>query len=118
MHELVHRAEEIVGEKSVAHRRAVALHCRGLYELDLDRLVEAASNYAAAGRPLPHAQASEAAGMVSADAGDRAAAQNHIADAYTAYLSLRAERDLARLRARFHAYGLPSSPRLVPPSQE
>jgi DNA-binding CsgD family transcriptional regulator len=109
--EMVRKAEEVVGEKAVAHRSAVALHCRGLYDRDVAHLVAAAAHYERAGRPLPRAQALEAAGMVCADAGDIANGRTHFTDAYTIYSDLGAEWDLARLQARFRAFGIRRGPR-------
>jgi DNA-binding CsgD family transcriptional regulator len=109
--EMVIRAEDVVGAKPVAHRRAVVLHCRGLFDRDVARLVEAAGHYATAGRPLPRAQALEAAGMVCADAGEVSVARTHFTEAFTIYSDLRAEWDLARLQARFRAHGIRRGPR-------
>jgi DNA-binding CsgD family transcriptional regulator len=110
-HSLVGRAEEIAGDTEVHHRRAVVLHCRGLVKHDADTLLDAAALYESAGRPLPRAQALEAAGMVCADAGDISAARAHFTESYTVYSDLNAEWDLARLQARFRAYGIRRGPR-------
>ena len=109
--DMVLQAEKVVGEKAVAHRRAVALYCRGIFDGDVDQLVAAAAHYEQAGRPLPRAQALEAAGMVCADAADIAAARTHFTDAYTIYSDLGAEWDLARLQAGFRAHGIRRGPR-------
>jgi DNA-binding CsgD family transcriptional regulator len=110
-HALVRRAEENAGSSPIHHRRAVVLHCRGIVERDVDTLLEAAALYERASRPLPRAQALEAAGVVCADAGDIAAARTHFTDAYTMYSDLAADWDLARLQARFRAYGIRRGPR-------
>jgi DNA-binding CsgD family transcriptional regulator len=110
-HALVERAEEGAGRSEIHHRRAVVLHCRGLVKQDGDLLVEAAELYERAGRPLPRAQALEAAGVVCADAADISAARSHFTDAFTIYSDLGAEWDLARLQARFRAFGIRRGPR-------
>jgi DNA-binding CsgD family transcriptional regulator/tetratricopeptide (TPR) repeat protein len=109
--DLVGRAETLAGTSQVHHRRAAVLHCRGLIDGDAAVLVEAAGLYAAAGRPLPQAQALEAAGVARANQGHVPAARAHFTDAYSVYSALGAEWDLARLQARFRAYGIRRGPR-------
>jgi DNA-binding CsgD family transcriptional regulator len=109
--DLVGRAEALAGTSEVHHRRAAVLHCRGLLDGDADRLLEAARLYETAGRPLPRAQALEAAGVVRADQDDVPAARTHFTDAYEVYSTLGADWDLARLQARFRAYGIRRGPR-------
>jgi DNA-binding CsgD family transcriptional regulator len=109
--ELVDRVETLAGTSEVHHRRAVALHCRGLLDSDSELLLSAAGHYASAGRPLARAQVLEAAGVVGADRGDIPTARSHFTDAYAVYAELGAEWDLARLQARFRAYGIRRGPR-------
>ncbi len=97
---------------AVPHRRAVAPHCRGLLQNDPDRLLKAAEGYRVAGRPLPRAQALEAAAIALAERGDVAAARVHFTDAYALYAKLGAEWDLARTQARFRSYGIRRGPRV------
>jgi len=74
----------------------VAMHCAGLVARDPVRLLEAARRYAEAGRPLPRAQALEAAATALAEAGDAAGARAHLDEARDLYAALGAEWDLAR----------------------
>src|SRR6266511_3347985 len=69
-------------------------------------LSKAADEYAAAGRPLPRAQALEAAAMALADAGDVTGARAHFTDAFAVYTDLGAQWDLARTQATFRSYGI------------
>jgi len=109
--DLLRRAEKGAGDSKIHHWRAVVLHCRGLVERDAGALVTAAELYELASRPLPRAQALEAAGMVCADADDIAAARTHFTGAYTVYSELAADWDVARLQARFRAHGIRRGPR-------
>jgi DNA-binding CsgD family transcriptional regulator/tetratricopeptide (TPR) repeat protein len=111
-HILVQRAELMAATSAVPHRRAVAPHCRGLLQNDPDRLLKAAEGYRVASRPLPRAQALEAAAIALAERGDVAAARVHFTDAYALYAKLGAEWDLARTQARFRSYGIRRGPRV------
>src|SRR6266511_2107890 len=73
-------------------------------------LSKAADEYAAAGRPLPRAQALEAAAMALADAGDVTGARAHFTDAFAVYTDLGAQWDLARTQATFRSYGIRRGP--------
>ncbi|GAA4462469.1 ATP-binding protein [Phytohabitans houttuyneae] len=75
---------------------AVALHAAGLVGGDPVRLGEAARRYAAAGRPLPQAQALEAAAVALAEAGDAGGARANLDAARSLYAGLGAEWDLIR----------------------
>lgn len=110
-HALALRAEAVAEPSEVFHRKAVGLHCRGLVDNDPAKLVEAAGQYEKASRPLPRAQALEAAGVAHADNGDVPAARNAFTEAYEMYSALGAAWDLARLQARFRAYGIRRGPR-------
>jgi DNA-binding NarL/FixJ family response regulator len=83
--------------------------CRGLADHDAARLLRAADRYAAAARPLLSAQALEAAagGFVG---DDRDSARAAFTRALQLYGSLGAETDIARLAARFRAYGIRRGP--------
>ncbi len=107
---LVTRAEAVAEASDVPHRRAIAPHCRGLLDNDPVQLLRAADHYRAAGRPLPRAQALEAAGVAKADCGDLAGARTHFTDAFSLYSSLGAGWDLARTQAKFRAYGIRRGP--------
>jgi DNA-binding CsgD family transcriptional regulator len=92
------------------HRTAAAQHCRGLLAADPDLLLAAADSYQHAGRPLPQAQALEAAAALLAERADRAdwagAARPPFAAAFDIYAALGADWDITRLRARFRRHGL------------
>lgn len=101
------------GESSPApHRRAVSLHCHSLLTNDPAGLLEAANGYRAAGRPLPRAQALEAAALALAERGEMAEARNLFTDAFALYAKLGAEWDLARTQATFRSYGIRRGPRV------
>ncbi|MDQ7905989.1 AAA family ATPase [Phytohabitans sp. ZYX-F-186] len=107
---LVERAESVAGDSGVPHHMAVAPHCRGLLDRDPELLLAAAEHYAAAGRPLPRAQALEAAGAALAERGDLGGARTHFTSAYGIYSELGAEWDLARTQAKFRSYGIRRGP--------
>jgi ATP/maltotriose-dependent transcriptional regulator MalT len=109
---LVQRAESMAATSPAPHRRAVAPHCRGLLDNDPERLLRAAEGYRTAGRPLPRAQALEAAAGLLAERGDVTGARIHFTDAYALYAKLGAEWDLARTQARFRSYGIRRGPRV------
>jgi DNA-binding CsgD family transcriptional regulator len=107
---LAGRVEALAAEADVPRRLANALFCRGLVERDPAMLMRAADQYAATTRPLPSAQALEAAagGFVRADDRDRARAS--FTQALETYDSLGAAADVARLAARFRAHGIRRGP--------
>ncbi|OLB65555.1 MAG: hypothetical protein AUI10_06305 [Actinobacteria bacterium 13_2_20CM_2_72_6] len=107
---IVRRAEAVARTSDGPYRRAVRAHCRGLFDGDSAMLVKAAEEYAAAGRPLPRAQALEAAAMALADAGDTAAARAPYTEAFALYTELGAHWDLARTQATFRTYGIRRGP--------
>ena len=104
------RAEELARQSDVPRRQAAAKHCRGLLENDPGELALAAEGYRAAGRPLPRAQALEAAGIALADTGNLLAARKYFTEAYDTYAALGASWDLGRLQQRFRAYGIRRGP--------
>lgn len=110
-HEFVLRAEAVADSSEVFHRKALGLHCRGLVDDDPGKLVESAELYGRAGRPLPRAQALEAAGVGFAEREDVAVARTVFTEAYEIYSALGAGWDLARLQARFRVYGIRRGPR-------
>jgi len=107
---LLARAESMAGDSGVPHHLAIAPHCRGLVDRDPELLLTAAEHYAAAGRPLPRAQALEAAGAALAGRGDQGGARTHFTSAYAIYTELGAEWDLARTQAKFRSYGIRRGP--------
>jgi len=107
---LVQHAEVVARASDAPHRQAVGPHCRGLLENDPAPLLEAADRYEAAGRPLPRAQALEAAGVALADSGDIAGARSSFTGAFSLYAALGADWDLARTQATFRAYGIRRGP--------
>lgn len=109
-HTALARAEELARLSDVPRRIAAALHCRGLLRQDPDELAAAAAGYLTAGRPLPRAQALEAAGVALAEKGDLLGARRHFTDAFAGYAALGASWDLSRLQARFRTYGIRRGP--------
>ncbi|HTF09036.1 MAG TPA: helix-turn-helix transcriptional regulator, partial [Asanoa sp.] len=109
---VVQRSAEMAQDSVGPHRRAVAQHCKSLLDNDPAGLVEAANGYREAGRPLPRAQALEAAALILADRGEMAEARNLFTDAYTLYAKMGAEWDLARTQATFRTYGIRRGPRV------
>jgi ATP/maltotriose-dependent transcriptional regulator MalT len=107
---VVSKAEAVADNSDVPHRLAIAPHCRGLLHRDPVQLVRAADHYKAAGRPLPRAQALEAAGVVLAESGDLTEARAHFTEAFGVYSELGAEWDLARTQAAFRTYGIRRGP--------
>ncbi|MFE0020978.1 AAA family ATPase [Amycolatopsis sp. NPDC059021] len=104
------RVRAMAADSAVPHRGALALYCRGLVEEDAATLVRAADGYRDAGRPLPAAKALEAAAIAFAETGDRGAARAAFTRALDLYTSLGARWDVARLRARFRAFGIRRGP--------
>jgi DNA-binding CsgD family transcriptional regulator len=104
------RAESLVHSSDQKYRHATAAHCRGLLERDPAHLIRAAEGYASVGRPLPRAQALEAAAVCFAEEGDTAAARACYNDAFAGFQELRAAWDVARIQARFRAYGIRRGP--------
>jgi ATP/maltotriose-dependent transcriptional regulator MalT len=106
------RARALAESSTIPHRPAGALFCRGLLDGDPAELLRAAERYQSAGRPLPRAQALEAAAIAFATGGDRSSAQAAFTHALDIYTSLGAGWDLARLQARFRALGIRRGPRI------
>jgi DNA-binding CsgD family transcriptional regulator/tetratricopeptide (TPR) repeat protein len=94
----------------IPHRLATALYCQGVVDGDAGALLAAAQRYADAGRPLPRAQALEAAAQVLAEADDRTAARLAFEQAVEVYEFLGAEADLNRVHAEFRAHGIRRGP--------
>jgi DNA-binding CsgD family transcriptional regulator len=103
---------ETLAATKIPHRSAGALFCRGLLRNDPTQLLRAAESYHVAGRPLPRAQALEAAATTFAAAGDRSSAQAAYTRALDVYSSLDAGWDAARLQARFRTLGIRRGPRM------
>ncbi|MFJ9778857.1 AAA family ATPase [Amycolatopsis sp. NPDC101161] len=104
------RVHAFTAGAEVPHRQALRLHCRGMTERDAAALLRAADGYRDAGRPLPRAQALEAAAAAFAEAGDRGSARAAFTHALGLFEGLGAQRDVARLRARFRALGIRRGP--------
>jgi DNA-binding CsgD family transcriptional regulator len=107
---LAGQAEALGALSAIPRRQANALYCRGLVSRDPGQLRRAAEQYSAATRPLLGAQALEAAagGLVGAD--DRDGAREAFTAALEGYGSLGAAMDVARVQARFRAYGIRRGP--------
>jgi DNA-binding CsgD family transcriptional regulator len=100
------RAAEAIAAGATPSRLAAAAYCQGLLDKDADLLLQAADGYAKAGRPLPRAQALEAAAALLAEGGGVAAARAPFVAAMGLYTELGTAWDLHRSRARFRPYGL------------
>jgi ATP/maltotriose-dependent transcriptional regulator MalT len=109
---VVQRSAAMAQASSGPHRRAVAQHCQSLLAGDPKGLLEAADGYRSAGRPLPRAQALEAAALILADRGEISEARDLFTDAYAHYAKLGAEWDLSRTQAAFRNYGIRRGPRV------
>jgi len=103
--QLTGRAEALPSQDVVPHRHGVVLHCQGLLDGDPAALEHAADRYEQAGRPLPRAQALEAAAVLLAGSGEPAAARRHGNAALRAYTALGATWDITRLRGALRARG-------------
>jgi len=99
------RAETFPGVDDIPRRQAIAAHCRGLLDADPALLLNAADRYERAGRPLPRAQALEAAAVLLAERGEAAAARRHGNVALRTYTELGAAWDITRLRGALRARG-------------
>lgn len=106
------RVHAITAGSDVPRRRALGLYCRGLVERDAATLLRAADGYRDACRPLPRAQALEAAAIAFAEAGDRGSARAAFTRALDLYSELSAQWDTARLRARFREFGIRRGPQV------
>jgi transcriptional regulator with XRE-family HTH domain/tetratricopeptide (TPR) repeat protein len=93
------RAAALAAGSQIPHREASILHCRGLLDHDATQLVAAADRYEQASRPLPRAQALEAAAGEFIRVGDREQARAAFTQAVEVYRSLGAAADVARLQA-------------------
>jgi DNA-binding CsgD family transcriptional regulator len=98
-------AEKLAEPQQTVRWPAIVTHCRGLLDGDIRLLNDAADGYLAAGRPLPRAQALEAAGALHAERGDLAGARKALAAAHDGYAALGAKWDITRVRARLHRHG-------------
>ncbi|HEY5984763.1 MAG TPA: LuxR C-terminal-related transcriptional regulator, partial [Streptosporangiaceae bacterium] len=107
---LAAHAAALAAESDIPHRQANALYCRGLLDRDATRLLTAAERYRDASRPLLSAKALEAAAEGFVSAGDRGQARAAFTSAVEIFISLGAVTDVARLQARFRAYGIRRGP--------
>jgi DNA-binding CsgD family transcriptional regulator len=105
-------AAEIADGSQIPHRQGNALYCRGVIDHDAPVLMDAASCYAGAGRPLPQARALETAAVEFIRSGDRDKARAAFTGAVEAYSALGAVADVARLQAEFRAHGIRRGPRV------
>jgi len=108
---LAGHAAALAAESEIPHRQANALYCRGLLDHDATRLLRAAERYSDASRPLLCAKALEAAAGDFVRTDDRGQARAAFMRAMEIYTSLGAAADVARLQARFRAYGIRRGPR-------
>jgi DNA-binding CsgD family transcriptional regulator len=108
---LAGQAATLAAASEIPHRQANALYCRGLLEHDATLLLAAAERYDDASRPLPRAKALEAAAEEFVGIEDRGQARAAFTRAVEVFTSLGAAADVARLQARFRAYGIRRGPR-------
>jgi DNA-binding NarL/FixJ family response regulator/tetratricopeptide (TPR) repeat protein len=107
---LAGQVEALAAGSEIPRRQADALFCRSLVDHDATQLLRAADQYGAATRPLLSAQALEAAAGDFVSADDRASARGAFTRALDLYGSLGAAADVARVQARFRAYGIRRGP--------
>lgn len=107
---LTTQVESLAAESEIPRRQANALLCRGWVDQDAAQLLRAADRYAAASRTLLSAQAMEAAAGSFVSAEDRSRARGAFTQALELYGSLGAVTDVARLQAKFRAYGIRRGP--------
>jgi DNA-binding CsgD family transcriptional regulator/tetratricopeptide (TPR) repeat protein len=108
---LTGHAAALAAGSQIPHRQANALYCRGLLDHDAAQLLEAAERYGDARRPLLSAKALEAAAGAFVRAEDRDQARAAFSRAAEIYAALGGATDVARLQARFRAYGIRRAPR-------
>jgi len=97
---VLHHAEQLARRSGGSSFQTIALHATGLVARDPVRLREAARQYGAAGRPLPQAQALEAAATALAATGDAAGARTLLDDARRLYATLGSEWGITRTAPR------------------
>jgi DNA-binding CsgD family transcriptional regulator len=107
---IAEHATALAAGSAIPNRQANALYCSGMIDHDATRLLRAADCYATAGRPLLSAKALEAAAGDFVGADDRGQARAAFTRAVELYASLGAAADVARLQARFRAYGIRRGP--------
>jgi DNA-binding CsgD family transcriptional regulator len=95
---LAGQAAVLAASSHVPHRQANASHCRGLLDHNAIELLAAADRYEQAGRPLPGAQALEAAAREFIRSDDLDQARAAFTRAVEIYDSLGAAADVARLQ--------------------
>ncbi|RJQ68875.1 LuxR family transcriptional regulator [Pseudonocardiaceae bacterium YIM PH 21723] len=105
------QAEQAAAGSELARKLAVATHCRGRLDGDAHRLLTAADLYRQAGRPLPRAQAFEAAAVLFAGQRDTGSAKAAFSRAWEIYSGLGANWDLGRLQAVMRECGIRRGPR-------
>ena len=107
---LAGHAAALADGSEIPHRRANALYCRGLLDHDSALLLTAAESYGDAGRPLLSAKALEEAAGEFVRNDDRDQGRAAFIRAVEIYTALGAAADVARLQARFRAYGIRRGP--------
>ena len=103
-------ATALAADSAIPHRQATEHYCRGLLGHDAVRLLIAAERYRDAGRPLLSAKALEEAAGEFIRTGDRDQGRAAFIRAMEIYTLLGAATDVARLQARFRAYGIRRGP--------
>jgi DNA-binding CsgD family transcriptional regulator len=103
-------ATALAADSEIPHRQATEHYCHGLLDHDAARLLTAAERYGDAGRPLLSAKALEEAAGEFIRTDDRDHGRAAFIRAVEIYTSLGAATDVARLQARFRAYGIRRGP--------
>ena len=103
-------ATALAADSAIPHRQATEHYCRGLLGHDAVRLLIAAERYRDAGRPLLSAKALEEAAGEFIRTGDRDQGRAAFIRAMEIYTLLGVATDVARLQARFRAYGIRRGP--------
>jgi DNA-binding CsgD family transcriptional regulator len=106
----VARVAALAADTCVPHRNAALSYCRGLCDGDGEALLQAATGYREAGRPLSSARALEAAALAFAQDGATSSAKAAFVRAVDLYGSLGAEWDVARAQGLLRPYGIRRGP--------
>ncbi|HEX4705778.1 MAG TPA: AAA family ATPase [Pseudonocardiaceae bacterium] len=106
----VARVAALAADTCVPHRNAALSYCRGLCDGGGETLLQAATGYRDAGRPLSQARALEAAALAFAEDGATSSAKAAFARAVDLYAALGAEWDVARAQALLRPHGIRRGP--------
>jgi DNA-binding CsgD family transcriptional regulator len=112
---LAHAAADAAAQEatyeSLAWKRSVADHCRGLVEQDAQAILAAADYARTAGRVIEYGEALEDAAVLVAESEGEAAARKLAAEAMRQYARLEARWHIRRASERLRAHGVRQVPR-------